>query len=148
MNLHLNRFISAPNYTMGALHIDGVFQSFTLEDEERHVKVPGETRIPDGVYNIKLRTVGGTHERYLKRFGPDFHRGMLWLQDVPNFQHILIHIGNTEADTDGCILVGKNATSSGAIAESGRAYKELYPLVAKSLLLGEQVTITITSTHP
>lgn len=60
------------------------------------------------------------------------HRGMLHLQDVPNFEYILIHCGNTHADTSGCLLVGMAAnTESGnmSISSSTVAYRKLYPMV-------------------
>ena len=64
-----------------------------------------ETCIPEGEYEIKLRTVGGFNERYTKKY-PTMHRGMLWLQDVPGFEYILIHQGNTDEHTSGCLIVG------------------------------------------
>ena len=120
---------------------------FVLEDEERTVKVFGETRIPEGVYEIKLRTEGGFHQKYLEKFGNEFHKGMLWLQNVPNFEYVLIHIGNTDDDTAGCLLVGdgctENITKDGQLQGSTSAYKRLYPIIIDRLLDGEQVFIEI-----
>ena len=100
----------------------------------------GKTRIPAGEYEIKLRTVGGFHERYSQRF--NFHKGMLHLQKVKEFKYILIHIGNTEEDTAGCILVG-NYQGGGAIWESEQAYKRLYRKVLEAIEAGERVVITV-----
>jgi len=80
---------------------------------------------------------------YAKKYG-NKHYGMLELQNVPNFQYILIHIGNFEKDTEGCILVGEGANSNHTITESTKAYERLYPIVAAALLKNEKVTITLT----
>ena len=147
MRINLQRLISDDESSIGAMFIDCDFKCYTLEDEFRSKKVFGETRIPFGEYEIKLRTEGGFHERYLNKFGADFHKGMLWLQDVPNFEYILIHIGNDDDDTAGCILLGSTAnnllTSSGFIGESTSAYQHFYPIVRDALLSGEKVTINV-----
>ncbi len=148
MKLLLRRFSTSGDDTLGILHVDDVWQCYTLEDEARTVKVFGETRIPDGIYKIILRTVGGFHKRYTKRY-PDMHKGMLWLQDVPNFEYILIHTGNRDDDTAGCILVGSNANDNtvdeGRIGGSRDAYRKMYPAIAKAILDGEDVEIEITT---
>ena len=113
---------------------------------ERDVKVKGDTRIPAGRYEIKLRAAGRIHENYLQKFGAEFHKGTLHLQDVPNFQYILIHIGNTEKDTEGCLLTGKTYSAANGhftIQQSTAAYKELYAIVRDKLLSGEKVFISI-----
>ena len=142
MELEVIRYNSKEDYTDGLLFIDNKFECFTLEDEERTVKVYGETSIPDGTYKIELRTVGGFNTRYLKKFGNEFHKGMLWVKDVPNFEYILIHIGNTDDDTAGCLLVGSTADKDkGFIGASTGAYKSLYPKVLNALENGEEVWI-------
>ncbi len=137
MHLQLLRFSSQADSTLGALFLDGVFQCFTLEDEQRNKKVYGETRIPAGRYSIQLKIHGGFHERYGQRFIA-FHKGMLWLRNVYNFDNILIHIGNKDDDTAGCILVGDTCHSNsgggkGFIGESTNAYKRIYPKIANYL---------------
>ena len=148
MKLHLLRFSSGERDTLGILYVfnedDGTRDAlaFTLEDEHRDIKVKGETRIPAGVYDVRLRTVGGHHARYGKRF--DDHRGMLHLQDVPNFKYVLIHIGNDEDDTAGCILVGDSASMVGSkrsIQGSTKAYRRVY---AKCVDAAESGNLTIT----
>ena len=104
-----------------------------------------ETAIPLGEYEIKLRTEGGFHSKYTARYG-DMHKGMLWLQDVPNFKWILIHVGNTDESTAGCLLLGETQQDldkgkDGFIGGSGDAYKKMYPKVAEAILSGEKVTI-------
>ena len=78
------------------------FLAYTLEDEQRDVKVWGETRIPAGTYKLKLREEGGFHNRYLNKYGNTFHKGMIHVQDVPGFEYILWHTGNTDEHTAGC----------------------------------------------
>lgn len=147
MDIKVNRFSSGKEDTLGTLSIDNKFFAFTLEDEARTKKVMGETRIPAGRYEIKLRTEGGFHNRYLNKFGSNFHKGMLHLQDVPNFTWVLIHIGNDDDDTAGCLLVGDSSFSNveepGKIGSSTNAYKRLYPVIASALEAGESVHITI-----
>lgn len=143
MKLVVLRYNSERDYTDGLLYIDDLFECFTLEDEYRTGKVWGETRIPDGTYKVTLRTEGGFHERYTNKFGKDFHKGMLWVRDVPGFEYILIHIGNTDDDTAGCLLVGTTADKNkNFIGNSAGAYKSFYPKVARALLNGDEVSIT------
>jgi hypothetical protein len=147
MEIEILRYNSESDYTDGLLFINCKFQVHTLEDEYRSVKVYGETRIPDGRYEIELRNVGGFHKRYLKKFGADFHKGMLWVKDVPNFEYVLIHIGNDDQDTAGCLLVGmiNNANEKGFIGESTYAYKKIYPQIRDAILNGEKVYINYKS---
>lgn len=149
MDLELLRYSSQKGSTLGLLmKADNVrkFMCYTLEDEWRTEKVYGETRIPSGRYEIKLRTFGGFHKDYKDRFS-NLHKGMLWLQDVENFTNVLIHIGNNDEDTAGCILVGdtasQNATRDGFIGRSTNAYKRIYPPIAQALSEGERVFIRI-----
>ena len=134
--------------TVGILLIDGGFHCYTLEDEYRAAKISGETRIPMGDYDLKLRTSpSGMNGRYLQKFG-DFHKGMLWLRDVPGFEWIYIHIGNNESNTDGCILVGYDTVTDehhggGSVPRSTPAYKKLYEKVYQWLEAGDSVTVAI-----
>jgi hypothetical protein len=145
--LALYRFASRVNATVGALFdvSDGTrrFLAFILEDEFRTKKVFGETRIPAGVYPLSLRKEGGFHTRYAARF-PELHRGMLWLREVPGFQYVLIHIGNTDEDTAGCLLVGDSAFPfEDRVLQSTAAYTRIYPPIAKALEEGDQASIAI-----
>lgn len=148
MKIKLGRYSSGNNDTLGLLFIDCEFITYTLEDEFRTEKVYGETRIPSGTYEIVFRKEGGFHNRYLAKFGSKFHKGMLQLKDVPNFEYILIHIGNDDDDTAGCILVGDTANynkkGSGFIGGSTSAYKRVYSIISSALESGEKVYITIT----
>jgi hypothetical protein len=148
MIVKLQRFLSNSNETLGILSIDGKPIAWTMEDEYRakDKKVMGETRIPEGTYTIGLRTEGGHHATYAKKF-PAIHKGMLELKDVPNFQYILIHIGNTDKDTAGCILVGDSpGPIDGAklsIAGSTSAYQKVYKAIIAAISKGEQVQIVV-----
>ena len=90
MKLQVIRTQFGQDATNGMLFVDGLFECYTLEDQYQEVKVMHETCIPEGTYDIKFRTVGGFHSRYTERYGA-MHKGMLWLQDVPGFEYILIH---------------------------------------------------------
>ncbi len=144
VELLLTRFSSGKEATLGNLfNVMGTeelqFLCYTLEDQYQDVKVAKETRIPAGRYQIKLRDEGGMTQRYAKRF--DFHRGMLHLQDVPNFKYIYIHTGNTDDHTDGCILVGdgqvSNVIDRGQVTTSVAAYRRLYETILGALSEGD-----------
>ena len=155
MKVEVLRYSNGKRDTLGLFLIDCQFYGYTLEDEYRTKKEYGETRIPDGTYEVKLRTEGGFHQRYTEKFKQftDFHKGMLELQDVPNFKYVLIHIGNDEDDTAGCILVGNTANNNliegkrGFIGDSKSAYMEIYPIIRDELLEGNKVFITIKSLY-
>ena len=160
MELEVIRISSGTDSTNGVLfeidrhspapHAEGFrckrkFLAYTLEDEQRDEKVYGETRIPNGTYKLGLRKEGGYNAKYSKRFS-DIHIGMLHVLNVPGFEYILIHCGNTDEHTAGCLLVGDSQennqiTKDGFIGKSTQAYKRIYPKIAKAIERGEQVTI-------
>ena len=149
MKLQVVRTQFGKDATNGLLFVNGIFENYTLEDQYQAVKVMHETCIPEGTYDIKFRTVGGFHEKYKKKYG-NSHYGMLHLQDVPNFTYILIHAGNTDEHTSGCLIVGEtqqdlDISDDGFVGHSGKAYVKLYNKVAKELLLGKSVTIEYTT---
>lgn len=98
--LLLKRIAYRDTYTIGKLYVDGVYFCDTLEDKVRNLnrepKIPGKTAIPAGKYKLIINT-SARFKRLLPR-----------LLDVPHFDGILIHRGNTPEDTSGCILVGEN----------------------------------------
>ncbi|MEO8466227.1 MAG: DUF5675 family protein [Gammaproteobacteria bacterium] len=142
MKLFLHRFATSAEATIGALYIDGRFCLFTLEDQPQpNGKVLAETRIPAGVYLIRLKTDGRMHAKYAAKYSD--HRGMLELLNVPDFTGVLIHIGNTDRDTAGCILVGDGAVASGELTLSVQGYRRLYGQVANAILAGEGAEISI-----
>ena len=150
MKLQVVRFSSQADSTSGLLfeinELGKHFLCYTLEDEARVLKVKGETRVPAGTYKIELRTEGGFHERYSRKY-PNIHIGMLHIVNVPGFEYILIHTGNTDEHTAGCLLVGDSQENNviirdGFVGKSNNAYKRIYPAIAKAIDKGEEVTIT------
>ncbi len=137
MKISVERIFSDDDATISTLWVDGRFICFGLEDEYREDKIPGETRIPAGEYKITLRTVGGFHTRYGRKF-PEFHKGMLWIRGVPNFEYILIHIGNTDEHTAGCLLVGEGAIRT----ESYESLSQLARMKSYTNKLQTQLKIT------
>ena len=111
-----------------------------MENPYNKIKVYGKTRIPADTYEIRYRKEGGKHKIYSKKF--KWHKGMLWLQNVPNFKYIYIHIGNYANQTLGCILTGTDMGKD-HISNSTIAYKALCEKIYPALDRGEHVSITI-----
>lgn len=138
MLLTLTRTGFGPTSTLGNLAVDGEFQAWTLEDVPREVKIPGQTCIPEGSYDVTIT------------MSSRFKRRMPLVNQVPNFSGIRIHSGNTSADTEGCILVGQRFNSSGddgkdyRVDDSRAAFDALFALIDAALDRGEQVRLTIT----
>lgn len=143
MDLTLKRKFKGPDYTIGDLSINGKFFCNTIEDTVRALpatcpetprgrsctckeKVYAKTAIPAGKYKITLE------------HSPRFKRRMPYLHDVPHFLGILIHAGNTEADSAGCIIVGEN-TVKGKVLNSRTTFQKLYALLEKE----KEITIRI-----
>jgi hypothetical protein len=151
MKLKLIRTNSSANSTNGLLYditSDPEFMCYTLEDEPREIKVKHQTCIPAGEYTLALKTHGRLHDKYQYRFA-DIHKGMIELLDVPNFTDILIHCGNTDNHTSGCLLVGdtqenNNIKKSGFIGKSTFAYFRIYKAISKAIMSGEHCSINIT----
>lgn len=149
MILEVLRISSQPDSTSGILFdiTDNKrkFLCYTIEDEFREEKVMHETRIPAGMYKLTLRREGGFHSRYKKKYG-DWHRGMIYVNDVPGFSYILWHTGNNDESTSGCLIFGQNQESNlvkpdGWVGSSVSAYKYVYPKVRDAILSGEDVYV-------
>jgi hypothetical protein len=149
MKIEVIRYAHGLNSTVGLLTVDGLWRCYTCEDQRQTSKVYGETRIPDGTYDIVVRATGGMAARYRERFPHEHHPGMLWLLDVPDFEWVYIHIGNDHTHTDGCILVGKTvhmtSDGGGTVGQSAAAYIELYREVLAAIERQERVSITVRS---
>lgn len=125
MNILVDRIVSNHDVTISRVYINDRFFCHGLEDEYRRFKVPGETRIPAGCYDLKLRREGGFHNRYRTLF-PQMHKGMIEIARVPDFRWVLIHVGNYERDTAGCLLLGRADFNAWAVWQSRATYKRFY----------------------
>ena len=141
MKLRLERKWLKPTYTVGRLYIDGKLFCNTLEDKVADVnrngrfdgterKVPGETAIPYGTYKV------------FYGYSPRFGRNLPRLLNVTAFDGILIHPGNTAADSAGCILVGLN-TEVGRLTQSRHYSALLNEQIDAAQRNGESITIEI-----
>lgn len=138
MILTLDRKYKLPTYTIGKLYIDGEYFCDTLEDKDRgltddmtvseisKIKIKKETAIPTGTYKVTIT--------YSNRF----KKNMPLINDVKGFEGIRIHSGNTDKDTEGCVLVGFNKIK-GNVINSRDTYNKLFSILSKS----NNITITI-----
>lgn len=141
MRLHLLRIEESDNgkATIGQLYINDVYHSFTLEDKVREDarpvtewKVKKETAIPSGTYDVVID------------MSARFKRLMAHVLNVPGFDGIRIHSGNTDADTEGCILLGRtHDQGADFIGESTLAFNAFFPKLQDALSAGEDCTITV-----
>ena len=140
MNIILNRIAKKAKYTIGKLYINDKYFCDTLEDTDRGLtqsmteqqivskKVYGETAIPTGTYRIIIS------------YSNKFKKQMPLLLNVTGFAGIRIHSGNTEKDSLGCILVGKNK-AVGKVLESRDTYSKLFSILQEA---NKKETIKIT----
>lgn len=138
MKLLLKRVAFESTYTIGKLYVDGELFCDTLEDKNRDLnhdgdlsdkgesKVFGQTCIPFGTYKVIIN------------MSSRFKKEMPLLLNVPGFEGIRIHPGNTDVDTHGCILVGRN-TEKGKITSSAITYASLFEKMRKA----KDIQITI-----
>jgi len=146
MHLEVSRICSDSDTTIGVMTLDDKFVGFTCEDEFRWDKLPKETRIPAGTYQLQLRTESPMAGKYQRRYG-HWHTGMIWLKDVPDFTYVYIHTGNTDDHTEGCILVGYGAAARPGdqmtISQSRAAYSQLAVQLIPAIDAGTHCTISI-----
>ena len=153
MDLLLKRIAKKNGYTIGKLSINGKYFCDTLEDSDRgldssmpldvlkHKKLAHITAIPTGRYQVVMNVVSPrlSKSKFYKQFGEGRVPRLL---NVPAFEGILIHCGNTAKDTDGCILVGKNS-QVGMVLDSKITYSNLYPLLEAAYKHNERIFITV-----
>jgi len=113
MELQIKRTEFSEESTIGELSVNGVFECYTLEDKVRPVKIAGKTAIPSGRYEVIIN------------FSQRFQKQLPLLLNVPNYEGVRIHSGNTAANTEGCILVGETKTEN-FIGESRWAFNRLF----------------------
>ena len=130
MELTLKRRPSDGKRTHGDLLIGELWQCYTLEDVVREKKIPGETAIPEGRYEVVINQSNR------------FKRQLPLLLKVPNFVGVRIHSGNTEVDTEGCILVGQGREVT-RITNSRDALEDLMTEIEGAIQSGEEVWITV-----
>ena len=134
MLLEVKRLYKKDTYTIGVLMVDGEKFSDTLEDKVRDLKsekkVYGETAIPAGKYKVVMS------------MSSKFKRVMPYLENVPQFTGIMIHLGNTIKDTLGCILVGENK-KKGQLVNSRKYSDELNKRINEAIERKEQVWIEV-----
>ena len=153
MELTLNRIYKGPSYTIGKLYIDDKYFCDTLEDTDRgltdkmtlteilKIKKPSETAIPSGTYSVTLDVVSPRFST--KTFYKQVCNGKLpRLLNVKGFDGVLIHSGNTEKDSSGCILVGQNKVK-GKVINSQETFKKLYKVLKESWDKDKSITINI-----
>ena len=139
MKLLVDRKWPKKTYTIGNLFVDGKYFSNTLEDADRGLKqtdplstikakkIYGETAIPTGKYRITMDVVSPKYSA--SKWYYDLCEGrMPRLLNVPGYEGVLIHPGNTPLDTLGCILIGKNSIK-GQLTASRDTFKKLYKLM-------------------
>lgn len=140
MKIEVKRIAKKNTYTIGKMYINGKYYCDTLEDKDRgisqstplstikSIKVAGSTAIPTGIYKV------------IVNMSPKFKRNLPRLLNVPGFEGILIHRGNTDKDSAGCILVGENKVV-GRVINSTKYETELVSLLQATK---EDITISIT----
>jgi hypothetical protein len=133
MELMLLREPSVDGCTIGKLSVDGGFECFTLEDVIRNgPKVADQTAIPPGRYRVVIT------------MSNRFHRMLPELVNVPGFEGIRIHPGNTATDTSGCILVGQSRAND-SISSSRLAMEQLQKKIASALVRNQDVFLTVVN---
>ena len=121
MNIKVRRFEFGTTYTIGKLYIDDVYQCFTLEDKVRDgEKIDGQTAIPYGTYSVVI-----DHSNR-------FNRDMPHILNVPGFEGIRIHSGNTSADTEGCLLLGTTWAGKDFVGNSKLAFDQFFDKLQKA----------------
>lgn len=140
MELRVKRVALKSDYTIGRLYVNGEYVCDTLEDAVRDTKIYGKTAIPCGTYKITMDVVS---PKFKDRSWAKPYDGKLpRLIDVPNYEGVLIHVGNTAEDTSGCLLVGQNR-AVGKLVNSTQTFMSLmekHLIPAKNR--GEEITIT------
>lgn len=123
LRIRIERLWPKKEYTVGVLYVGGQRFCETLENAVRERKIPGITAIPAGCYEVDMNTIS---PKFGQRSWGRLYGGIVpWIRNVPDFERILIHPGNSApADTSGCILVGRNR-EVGRLVDSQATYRRL-----------------------
>lgn len=153
MKLKVERRWKKDTYTIGILYVDGIRFCETLEDKDRGLKqtdplstikckkVYGETAIPTGIYTVQMNIISPKYAG-ISWYQKTCRGRMPRLENVPGFEGILIHPGNTALDSYGCLLVGRN-TVKGQVTQSRDTFEKLYKKMRAASDRGEKITIEI-----
>ena len=155
LELKIKRF-KTPDYCIGKLSVDGKYFCDTLEDTDRGlkstddplyikgIKKSGVTAIPTGTYIVDMNTKSPKYSDFNRyKWAQQYDGRLPRLLKVPEFDGILIHVGNYPKDTEGCILVGRNAVK-GAVMESTATFVRLMDdILLKARADGKVIRLTI-----
>ena len=136
MELRLKRIALRSEYTIGKLYVDGEYVADTIEDTVRdldkdgkfangEVKIPGKTAIPYGRYEVTMKVRSPKYSNFTKYSWAKKYDGYLpRLLNVYQFDGVLMHVGNSALDSEGCIIVGENKVV-GKVINSVNTFRRL-----------------------
>lgn len=142
MKLLLKRSLKTKECTIGELFIDGKFFCYTCEDTDRglkqsmpletinKIKVKSVTCIPYGKYKVTMDVVSPKYSNPKYKWAAQVGAKIPRLLNVPGYEGVLIHVGNTAKDTDGCVLVGFGKTKT-SVTRSTDCFLKLYNILLK-----------------
>lgn len=141
MKLLLKRVTKSKDFTLGELYINGKLFCYTCEDTDRglkqsmpletiqKLKVKSVTCIPYGKYKVTLDVVSPKYSNPKYKWAAKVGAKIPRLLNVPGYEGVLIHVGNTAKDTDGCVLVGFTKTKNG-VGRSTDCFLTLYDILS------------------
>lgn len=152
MELKLKRIALRETYTIGKLYINGIYECDTLEDKVRDLNKDGDLNdVGEGKVYAKTAIPCGRYEVTMKVKSPKFSQRAAYnwcggylprLLNVPHFEGILIHAGNTAEDSAGCLIVGENKIK-GQVINSMATLKKLVQILKRASDNGEKIWISI-----
>jgi hypothetical protein len=145
MELVSVRYPSGPKCTISTIYLNGIFECFTLEDIVREIigvpveqwKIAGSTAIPSTLY-------AGNKYKVIIDMSTRFQRLLPHVLDVPGFSGVRIHPGNTDADTEGCILPALMVSpDKNSVTNSRKAFDNLFAKMQAAISAGESITLEV-----
>lgn len=150
MEVLVKRIAKKDKYTIGKVYIDGKYLCDSIEDKDRgldqsmditeiqKIKVKHQTAIPTGTYRLTINVQSPSFSK--KTYYMNFCKGYVpRILNVPGFDGILLHKGNTQDDSSGCIILGYNKVV-GKVIDSQKAFESFYNILKKT---SEKIMITI-----
>lgn len=157
MKISLKRIYTNNQYTIGHIYVDGTYVCDCIEDADRGLKdsmtldeirskkIKDRTAIPQGNYKVTMNVISPRFSK--KKYYKDFCGGRLpRITSVKGFDGVLIHIGNTDKDSSGCIIVGYNK-EKGKVLNSKQAFEKLYRMLDSANRNGDKIDIKIYSIY-